>query len=494
MTTSLNKKILPMNSLLKYIQSPFIWLLNTFRNGNEWIAGRLDGREQTGKKNSIVVLDGVRGVAVLMVIIFHINRVTGDNLWDPKTNPLASSVSTAGGTGVTLFFVLSGFLLFMPFAKTLLFKTDWPLLRVFYMRRVLRIIPAYYVSLFLIILFQYPQYLHRDNFKNLLLFLTFFMDSTRATFRQINGPYWTLATEWQFYMLLPFIALGIAFIVSRVPIKRRLLAVSACLLGIIIWGLFIRFWGLYFLAYPTRTFLVPRSVLNVINFFLFGVTGKYTEDFAVGMFISLCYIYSQHPSTGNKVVQLWKRLSPWLWIGGIIILVFSAMWHFKSDYVWSWPFIPTGMMDVFNWLSEMLLAIGFGACIAALLYGSAALKALFEWPMLRWVGLISFSLYIWHLPLLLLFQSRVLPMFHGLNRLATYSMYWYWAIAVIFPFAFLSYLIVERPWMRLGDRWRVVIEKKHREKLKMREEQVTRQETCIAREAAHTLPQEVVTK
>ena len=322
MTTSFNKKFLPMNSLITYVQSSLIWLLTKFHNANNWIASRLDGREHNGKKNSIVVLDGVRGVAVLMVIIFHINRVTGDNLWDPKTNPLASSISTAGGTGVTLFFVLSGFLLFMPFAKALLFKTDWPLLRVFYMRRVLRILPAYYVSLFLLILFQYPQYLHRANFKNLLLFLTFFMDSTRATFRQINGPYWTLATEWQFYMLLPFIALGIAFIVSRVPVKKRLAAVSACLLGIIIWGLFIRYWGLYFLAYPTRTFLVPRSVLNVINFFLFGITGKYTEDFAVGMFISLCYMYAQHPSTDKKVVELWKRLSPWLWTG----------WHLDTGF------------------------------------------------------------------------------------------------------------------------------------------------------------------
>ncbi len=494
MTISFNKKFLPMNSLKIYVQSSLIWLLSTFRHANNWIAGRLDGREHNGKKNSIAVLDGVRGVAVLMVIIFHINRVTGDNLWDPKTNPLASSVSTAGGTGVTLFFVLSGFLLFMPFAKALLFKTDWPLLRVYYLRRMLRIIPTYYVSLFLIILFQYPEYLHRDHFKNLLLFLTFFMDSTRATFRQINGPYWTLATEWQFYMLLPFIALGIAIIVSRVPIKRRLLATSVCLLGIIICGLFIRFWGLYFLANPTRTFLVPRTELNVLNFFLFGITGKYTEDFAVGMFISLYYIYSQHPSTDKKVVQLWERLSPWLWTWGILILVFSAMWHFKSGYAWSWPFIPTGMMDAFNWLSEMLLAIGFGACIAAILYGNSVLKALFEWPMLRWVGLISFSLYIWHLPLIILFQSRVLPMFSGLNRLATYSMYWYWAIVVIFPFAFLSYLIVERPWMRLGDRWRVAIEKKHRERLKMQENQAIPQEANGKQEGTHTVPQGAITK
>jgi len=494
-TTSLNKKILPMNSLLKSIQSPFIWLLNIFRRFGHWVESLLDNEQKSGKKNTISVLDGVRGVAVLMVIVFHVNRVTGDNLWNQAEYPLASSISTAGGLGVTLFFVLSGFLLFMPFAKALLFKTDWPLLRVFYMRRVLRIIPAYYVSLFLIILFQYPQYLHRDNFKNLLLFLTFFMDSTRATFRQINGPYWTLATEWQFYMLLPFIALGIAFLVSRVPIKRRLLAVSVCLLGIIILGLFIRFWGLYFLEYPTRTFLVPRTELNDINFFLFGITGKYTEDFAVGMFISLCYIYSRHPSTDKKVVKLWERLSPWLWAGGILLVVFDALWHFKNSYVLtSWPFL-TSIMPQYNWINEMIAAIGFGACIAAILYGSNGLKALFNWSLLRWVGLISFSLYIWHLPLLVFFQSRIMPLLQGLhlNRYATYSLYWIWMLLAIFPFAFLSYLIVEKPWMKLGDHWRVDIEKNHREKLKMQEEQVTRQET-IAQEDAPILPQEAITK
>ncbi|HXX79859.1 MAG TPA: acyltransferase family protein, partial [Ktedonobacteraceae bacterium] len=126
-----------------------------------------------------------------MVLVFHVNRVTGDNLWNQAEYPLASSISTAGGIGVTLFFVLSGFLLFMPFAKALLFKTNWPLVGVFYMRRVLRILPAYYVSLFLLILLQHPEYLHRDHLKYLVLFLTFFMDSSRATFRQLNGPYWT---------------------------------------------------------------------------------------------------------------------------------------------------------------------------------------------------------------------------------------------------------------------------------------------------------------
>ena len=76
----------------------------------EWIGVLLGDNKQSGK-NSIAVLDGVRAIAILMVLTFHINRVTGDNLWSQQSYPLASSVSTAGGTGVTLFFVLSGFLI-----------------------------------------------------------------------------------------------------------------------------------------------------------------------------------------------------------------------------------------------------------------------------------------------------------------------------------------------------------------------------------------------
>lgn len=434
------------------------------------LANLLDDGKAGGKKNSITVLDGVRGIAVLLVISFHVNLVSGNKLWDWQTNPLASSVTTAGGTGVTLFFVLSGFLLFMPFAKALLFKGSWPLVWVYYLRRMFRIFPGYYISLFLLILVAYQQYLDANHRLNLLLFLTFFMDSSRLTFRTLDGPFWTLAVEWQYYMILPLICVAIAFAVRWVPVSKRLPAIMLCLLGVIAWGLAVRFWGLYYSGNPGQTFLwLPPVVMNVLMFIFFGITGKYTEDFAVGMLISLLYIYAQHPSMRVAFTQRWRQLSPWLWRSGIIILVFSAMWHFKSGESAAWPFL-NGIMPVFNWLSEMVLAIGFGLCIAAILYGPESLKRPFNWKLLRWVGLISYSLYIWHLPLLVLFVTRVLPVFHLTNVYVIYLLYWLWVLLVIFPFSLLFFTLIEKPFMRLGDRLRNAIESKHFEKSKLREQ------------------------
>ncbi len=61
-------------------------------------------------------------------------------------------------------------------------------------------------------LFQ-RQYLQPQHWQELGLFFTFLMDSSRATFKQLNAPFWMLAIEWQFYMPLPLLVLGMRQIV-----------------------------------------------------------------------------------------------------------------------------------------------------------------------------------------------------------------------------------------------------------------------------------------
>lgn len=415
------------------------------------------GLEDSSKKNTIVVLDGVRAFACLIVIWFHIYRIPRDlALWNPSPSAhlLLNSFLYFGKYGVTLFFVLSGFLLFMPFAKALLFEKRWPSVRQYYTRRIFRILPAYYLSLILIILLFQQQYLQPQHWGELGLFLVFLMDSSQATFKQLNAPFWTLAIEWQYYMLLPVLVLSMRLLVWRVKQAYRLPLTIVCIVVLIAWGVFTRYVGLYFTAHPSETFLVSRSVLNSILFVIYGVSGKYYEDFGVGMLLSLCFVYAQHPSISPKIRIALHKLSPWLWGTGLLCLIAMVLWNYNQRYVNTWPIFNLPLFfEHYYQISELCLSIFFGLCVLALLFGSTWLKGPFEWPLLRGVGLLSYSLYMWHLPLLLMIMQWAHPLLRNLSIELTYGAYWLWVLIIIIPFCFLFFIWVEKPGIKLGERF-----------------------------------------
>lgn len=389
-----------------------------------------------------------------MVIWFHIYRIPRDlHIWNPtaSTYPLLDSLLFFGRYGVTLFFVLSGFLLFLPFAKALLFEQTWPSTWQFYSRRVFRILPAYYLALILIVLLVQRQYLQPQHWQELGLFFVMYMDSSQATFKQLNAPFWTLAIEWQYYMLLPWLALGMRQVVWRVKQGYRLPATISFLLLLFAWGLFSRYFGTYFQQHPSATVLVPRSVLNVILFFTFGVSGKYLEDFGVGMLLSLCFTYAQHPSVSSRIRTVLHKLSPWLWGTGLLALV---LWSYNQRFVNTWLlFSNPPFYMYFSPVSELCLSLAFGLCLFALLFGSTRLKRLFEWSPLRHVGMISYSLYIWHLPFIFIFIQWGQPLLKGWSPEQSYGLYWVWILVVVIPFSALFFILVEKSGMKLGERF-----------------------------------------
>lgn len=406
-------------------------------------------------KSTIAVLDGIRAIAALLVAGFHIDQFNHTDLWPAWKYPLPSALITFGGSGVTLFFVLSGFLLFMPYARALLFEAKWPSARQFYIRRALRILPGYYVALTLIVIFFQPQYLQPAYWKRLLLFITMFMDSTPQTVGKLNGPFWTLAIEWQFYMLMPLLMLGFSLVMNRlqgVP-KRRFFIVLGCCLVLITYGLAMRYIGIYCARHPDQTFHLPHIVLKGLLFFLFGMNGKYLENFAMGMIICTCYIYAQHPKYGVGLQDRLQQNSRWLRRLGLVLLLFTAIWHFQVLQMRVPQFdLLNPWNGKFSWLNEMIIATGYSAWILAILFGSRALTGLFSFTPLLKLGMISFSLYMWHLPLLHLYNDKILPHLHLVGPHLIYLSYWIWFFIFIVPFSTASYLLVERPFMKLRAR------------------------------------------
>ncbi len=417
-------------------------------------------------KSQILVLDGIRAVACLAVLSYHVNFLARNyGIWRPMHGiyTLLAALVYFGESGVMLFFLLSSFLLFLPYAKSLLFDSPWPSWRRFYLRRIFRILPGYYMALFLIALFFHPEFLHHHHWHDLWLFLTFRMDSGLS--QQLNGPFWTLAVEFQFYLLLPLLAWFFGLIVGRGSVCWRMLKLTLCLLVMIAWGLLTRYWGLSLATTTKLDFLIPHTVSAALKPYIYGDTGKYFEVFAVGMLICMVYTYTQYaPSSAYWTIGM-RRLSPLMMMVGLALLWMLSLWHlyyicidpynytkYFPIFTFLDPYIPTFVSYWLQW-QAMGYAISYGLCMWALLYSAPWLKRPFEWPVLGWVGLISFSLYMWHLPFVFLFVNVILRNIEqqGWNHSVAFGAIWCWALFVIVPLSATLYRWIEQPGVRLGE-------------------------------------------
>ena len=169
-------------------------------------------------------LDVLRGVAILMVMVNHLepNIVPGFLAPSGAAGFLYWHIKGFGTTGVDLFFVLSGFLisglLFKELARTQ--RIDFPR---FWLRRAFKIIPSYLLLLLVLHLCGTTAWAERPWTH--LLFLHNYLDNST------NGPTWSLAVEEHFYLLLPLVLLILGTATLSRPVLFRILLV-AFILGI----------------------------------------------------------------------------------------------------------------------------------------------------------------------------------------------------------------------------------------------------------------------
>jgi peptidoglycan/LPS O-acetylase OafA/YrhL len=151
--------------------------------------------EKQGPRH-VRALDGIRGLAVLLVFIFHVSNYL------PILSPSAAllhRIAALGWVGVDLFFVLSGYLITGVLLRA---KSANNYYQVFYARRVLRILPLYFVVMFasMLVLHDWPPIKYQAWF-------WFNLSNLRTAFNPylitFLTHYWSLAIEEQFYLLWP---------------------------------------------------------------------------------------------------------------------------------------------------------------------------------------------------------------------------------------------------------------------------------------------------
>jgi peptidoglycan/LPS O-acetylase OafA/YrhL len=321
-------------------------------------------------------LDGLRALAALAVFGVHYNQIVR---LDYLLGPFSIYTLLANGNhAVSLFFSLSGFLLSLPYWKALANQTLFPDTRTYFLRRTARILPAYFVALTALIfignLWRVP-----DARADIILHYTFLFNFTEFSIFSINPPFWTLAIEIQFYLLLPCIFLLIRKFSAYKP------WVVIILLGIGAYGLH---YGLISSVSrivpwpfnPWLTWIRPHGA--VLSHSLLANL----PHFLIGMAAAKLYLDLDQKIDGSHRVSRYTSESVF-WF--CLLAVFFLLGTGYVEKIEA-PSAPYGLPVVPLLLAAMIFTAPMAHVAKRILDGFVPRK----------LGAISYGIYIYHLPCL----------------------------------------------------------------------------------------------
>lgn len=383
-----------------------------------------------GEVGFIGPIEGLRGIAALWVVAFHYLMVRGGAFpQDPvvravhEAGPLQVIVGN-GYLGVDLFFLITGFLLALPWLRCAAQARPAPPARAFYARRARRILPAYYVQLAFLFLVCLPllrdftfsagergYYAYNLVAHALMLHYTTPVSSGSMG---LNGALWTLALEAQYYLLLPLLA----------PLFARAPWRAACaFFAIAVAWRWLAHHGLGPLVRLQMEigahWQIPEAV---IRHFLSTQLPGYLAHFAAGILVGRAWLLRAGARPGRGASAAWMLLAA------------------ASVYALYRIHTPGG--QPLGEHNAILIPAVLGLAMLALVASRAEFgEALLANRPLLLAGRASYSIYLYHLPLLLLF-NRFTPLPPG-SWLA-FPAY----LALVLAVAALSWRLVERPFLR----------------------------------------------
>jgi peptidoglycan/LPS O-acetylase OafA/YrhL len=308
-------------------------------------------------------IDILRGLAVSVVILYHFFELLG--LHNSTYYPFVISI---GQIGVPLFFVISGYLIYRSVDYSISNQSTKSGLKQYFIHRIFRILPAYYFNFLIIFILAFYIFNTMDTWSSTfiqkqifshLTFTSYFLYQTSGL--GINGAYWTLSIEMLWYILAPLLFLYLK--------KDRYFFILFILAFLYLWCIDL---GLF-----DFIFNLDKSASNYMAklfFFSFQLPGQMIY------FIAGIYIYKY--SIGQYPMIPLLQYILFIFIIGIFIFLSNQRFFLESFLI----------KNIFTLLAVASLFIIF--------YRHKRTELHF----LAWIGKISYSLYLWHMPLLFLMK------------------------------------------------------------------------------------------
>jgi peptidoglycan/LPS O-acetylase OafA/YrhL len=383
-------------------------------------------------------VEGLRALAAGSILVFHTWAYASPGEEQADLGRLGHWLIPELPLGVTLFFVLSGFLLYRPFAAALMRDRARPSIRRYLTNRALRILPAYWFILLAVAFVLQTALVHTEPWnlepqrlddpvllaRNALLVQNY-GDPSQGSFFTGIGPAWSLAVEAVFYVTLPLLVLlGFALRRERARIGARLAALAPVALML--------FLGL---ASKLAIYLLGEPLSTAIYWSFLGNADK----FAFGMAVAVAFV-----DVEDKRLRL-PRWWPAVGCSALIAVAFPASKLMRTG----WAGSPAS-----NYLYNTLMALACGLLLALVVLPRnenarlSLLARLLETRLLVAAGIVSYSVFLWHEPVI--YWLRV----HGLT-LSGAEGFAFNLLLVVFVVAVLSaltYRWVELPALRLKSR------------------------------------------
>jgi peptidoglycan/LPS O-acetylase OafA/YrhL len=378
----------------------------------------------------------LRGFACLMVVIIHCSPPRDTIIY--QSYDLSWLTFSNGLVAVWIFFCLSGYLMGKVF-YTQRYTAGINSIAKFWFNRVIRICPLYYFVILICALFVYPSILQPNNWGHLIRLLTFTYQPYISSHLPFNDALWSISTEMQFYLAVPFIYI----LFSKIILNRRRLFLAITLIILIV--------AVIKLAIYVTFYSQITNNLQYAFTYWYSPLLTNIDVFLCGFLVNPLIYYSHKELIPKPTLKL-------IAVVLLIILYLFTAHHFYTQELWGMPergakgFRTSTTIFLLQPLTALITCIFIYAFERNVynLYGKNSkltFAAILGNPIraLEVLGILSYGIYVWHMPIL----NRVGANF--VSKIPIEQFYSTFFGTMIFSgvLATVTYYLVEAPGSRL---------------------------------------------